>query len=443
MIFSRRSYLILILAGLLLAISAWISVCKTMALIIDVIFAILLFVDFQITTSPNLINGTREVSDRLSIGRKNAVKLNITGLGTATLKCLVRDEFPENLASDVREFVFSLKPEQIASLDYNVLPIRRGSYSFGDINVRYLSALGLFYHQAKIPSARSVKVFSDMKALHDLSVKLSRSAELGELQQRRRGQGTDFSSLKEYTIGDDSKSIDWKATARRDRPVVRTYEAQQEQRMLILIDAGRMMTSDLEGLTRFDHALNAALCLALTGLSHNDQVGFGVFADRPLAYLPPRRGKAYLKNILELSFDIEPKMVEPDYIGMLSHFATMQKSRCLFVLLSDLTDPTGSQALLSGLASLTPRHLPFCVTLEDRQINKVAVSSGSKLASTNLEDNLETIYKRAIATDLLAQRELALSVLQRHGCLILDCPPQELSDKIVDAYLDIKKRARL
>jgi uncharacterized protein (DUF58 family) len=443
MIFSRRTYLILIISALLLVISAWFNVLKASAIGIDILFAILLFVDYQITTRPNLINGTREIADRLSIGRKNNVKINVTSMGTVPLDCLARDEFPENMNSDVREFVFRIEPGQVSQLDYNVSPNRRGAYDFGDVNIRYLSAFGLFYHQAKLQAARSVKVYSDMKALYDLSIKLSRSSELGELQQRRRGQGTDFSSLKEYTVGDDAKSIDWKATARRDRPVVRTYEAEQEQRMLILIDAGRMMTSDLEGLTRFDHALNAALCLALTGLSHNDQVGFGIFADRPLAYLPPRRGKAYLKNILEVSFDVEPKMVEPDYIGMLSHFATMQKSRCLFILLTDLTDPTGSQALLNGLACLTPRHLPFCVTLEDRQINEVALTSGDKISSTNMEDNLEAIYKRAIATDLLTQRELALSVLQRRGCLILDCPPQELSDKLVDAYLDIKTRAKL
>ena len=163
-------------------------------------------------------------------------------------------------------------------------------------NVRFKSRFGLFWHQSKISADEKVKVYSDLRALYDLSIKLSRSSELGEMRQRRRGQGTDFASLKEYTVGDDAKSIDWKATARRDRPVVRTYEAEQEQRMLILIDAGRMMTSDLEGISRFDHALNAALCLALTGLSHNDQVGFGIFADRPLAYLPPHRGKGIFKE---------------------------------------------------------------------------------------------------------------------------------------------------
>jgi uncharacterized protein (DUF58 family) len=273
------------------------------------------------------------------------------------------------------------------------------------------------WRQVRIkPDANAtIKVYSDLKALYDLSIKLSHSSELGELHQRKRGQGTDFASLKEYTVGDDSKSIDWKATARRDRPVIRTYEAEQEQRLCILIDGGRMMASDLEGLTRFDHALNAALCLALTGLSHNDQVGVGIFADKPLMYLPPRRGKGYLKNILEGCFDVEPKTVEPDYVGVLSYFASAQKGRSLIVLLTDLTDPTGSQALLAGLASLAPRHLPFCVTLKDRQINRVAALSTATADGGGRDLKLipiEEIYQRAVATDLLAQRELALSVLQ-------------------------------
>ncbi len=174
MIFSRRTYLLLILSALLLAISAWFSVLKAIAIGIDVLFAIILFVDYQITTRPSLIHGTREIADRLSIGRQNNVKINVTSMGTAPLDCLARDEYPEKMNSDVREFVFRIEPGQVSHLDYNVLPNRRGAYDFGDINIRYLSAFGLFYHHARIPAARSIKVYSDLKALYDLSIKLSR-----------------------------------------------------------------------------------------------------------------------------------------------------------------------------------------------------------------------------------------------------------------------------
>lgn len=449
MVASARLYLLLLVMAVPFALSYWWPAARTIGFIGDLLIIILLIVDFQLTPRAWLLNASREVTDRFSIGRNNEVLLRIENTSTIPLQCRVKDDFPDSIESSVGTFGELLPPDKQTLFKYELLPRRRGNYQFGDIHIRYLSFLGLFWRQISIPARRSVKVYSDLKALHDLSIRLSRSSELGELHQRKRGQGTDFASLREYTVGDDSKAIDWKATARKDRPVIRTYEAEQEQRLLILIDAGRMMISDLEGLSRFDHALNAALCLALTGLTHNDQVGIGIFADKPLLHLPSRRGKSFMKNILEAVFDVEPKMVEPDYASILSYFATAQKGRCLMVVLTDLTDPTGSNALLAGLASLSSRHLPFCVTLKDRQVlqianpDKYARAGSDQAISKNNVVVADDIFRRAVATDLLAQRELALNVLQRRGCLVLDCPPQELSDKLVDSYLEIKTRARL
>jgi Uncharacterized conserved protein (some members contain a von Willebrand factor type A (vWA) domain) len=442
MIATPRLYFLLALAAIPFALSGIWPVMSTVGAALDVIILVLFLIDVRLTQSPSLVSATRTVTDRLSIGRENEVTINVTNTGALNLQVRLKDDYPQYLRADAEEFEFSLPANSMSTLAYRLTPTRRGAYSFGNITVRYLSFLNLFWRQMRVSANDNVKVYSDLKKLYELSLKLAQSTELGELHQRKRGQGTDFASLREYTVGDDTKAIDWKATARRDRPVVRTYEAEQEQRLLILLDAGRMMVSDLEGLSRFDHALNAALCLALTGLSHNDQVGIGAFADKPLMYLPTRRGKTYMKKILESTYGIEPRMVEPDYVGMLSYFATVQKGRALIVVLTDLTDPTGSQALLTGLASLSGRNLPFCVTLKDRQILRVAQPRPFDPESKD-EAVMETLYRRAVASDLIEQRELALSVLARRGCLVLDCPPQELSDKIVDSYLEIKTRARL
>lgn len=439
---SKKLYLLLALGVIPYALSGLWTFLFTLGNAYNVALLVLLVIDYQITQRPDFIEMSRSISDRLSIGRSNPVIITVSNTGFSTLSARLRDDFPQALTSDTEMFEFNLPAQSSSTLEYKLTPTRRGAYQFGKLSLRYLSRLGLFWREKVQDQSEKVKVFSDLKKLYELSIKLAQSTELGELHQRKRGQGTDFASLREYTSGDDTKAIDWKATARRDRPVLRTYEAEQEQRLLILLDAGRMMVSDLEGLSRFDHALNAALCLALTGLSHNDQVGIGAFADKPLMYLPPRRGKAYMKNVLENTFGLEPRMVEPDYVGMLSYFAGNQKGRSLICILTDLTDPTGSQALLTGLASLSSRHLPFCVTLKDRQITEVAKP---RVYSTNADNEqvMGSLYRRAVATDLLEQRELALSVLQRRGCMILDCPPQELSDKIVDKYLEIKTRARL
>ncbi|MDZ4837808.1 MAG: DUF58 domain-containing protein [Candidatus Melainabacteria bacterium] len=439
---SKKLYLLLALAVIPYALSGLYPQLSTLGTAYNVCLLVLLVVDYQLTVRPQLLKVNRSISDRLSIGRTNPVVITVTNGGASKLRVRLRDDHPESIQTDTEMFEFEIPAGGTSTLEYNLTPKRRGAYQFGNVTLRYLSHFGLFWRQRVEKTPAKTKVFSDLKALHDLSIKLAKSSELGELHQRKRGQGTDFASLREYMSGDDAKAIDWKATARRDRPVIRTYEAEQEQRLLVLLDAGRMMVSDLEGLTRFDHALNAALCLALTGLSHNDQVGIGAFADKPLMYLPPRRGKPYMKSILENTFSLEPRMVEPDYVGMLSYFATNQKGRSLIVVLTDLTDPTGSQALLAGIASLSTRHLVFCVTLKDRQIINAAKPQDLPPTTSN-EATMSSIYRRAVATDLLEQRELALSVLQRRGCLVLDCPPQELSDKLVDAYLEVKTRGRL
>lgn len=419
---------------LLFFAAIWLPVLATVAIGIDALIVVALIADYAATPSPSLITAVRTVTDRLSIGRENDVQIELYSRGPRKLLCRVRDDYPAQLEADVNEFDFLLEKNSKATLQYNLLPRTRGAYEFGDISIRYLSTFGLMWRQCKISAQRTVKVYSDLKALQELSVKLAHSSELGDIKARKRGQGTDFASLREYVSGDDARAIDWKATARRDRPVSRVYEIDKEQTLMVLVDGGRMMVSDLDGLARFDHALNAALSLVLTGLMRNDSVGLGIFADKPILYMPPRRGKAYLSRILEACCDVKPKMVEPDYTGALSYFADAHKTRSLTVVLTDLTDPTGSQSLLSGLASLSPRHLPFCVTLRDRQVDTIAAD---KLLTTN------AVFKRAIATDLIAQRELAFSHLARRGCLVLDCPPADLSNKLVDRYLEIKARGLL
>lgn len=444
MVASNKLYFILALTVIPFALAGLWEPIKYLGFLIDVIVLLAVIVDFRKTPGTSYLEAERHVQERLSIGRENEVVIKITNSGPGNLQVRLTDDTPAEMIRTAEKFEFNLPQNSVSTLSYELTPYKRGAYTFGNITIRYLSSFGLFWRQKVIPTTEKIKVFSDLKKLHELSIKLAHSTELGELHQRKRGQGTDFASLREYTVGDDTKAIDWKATARRDRPVVRTYEVEQEQRLLILLDAGRMMCSDLEGLKRFDHALNAALCLALTGLTHNDQVGLGIFADKPLLYLPPKRGKSYMKKILESTFDVEPKMVEPDYVGMLSYFASAQKGRALIVVLTDLTDPIGSHYLLSGLASLRGKHLPFCVTLKDRQITQVANTTLKNPEEEAHKDKvLTSLYQRAIATDLLSQRELALSVLQRRGCLILDCPPQELSDRLVDSYLDVKTRGRL
>jgi uncharacterized protein (DUF58 family) len=451
MIGTRRLYFLLALITILFSLSFSFTALAKIGFAGNVIILFLILIDLWLTPKTSLLIAHRKVPERLSIGRDNRAQLYLENTGVRTLTCQLRDDFPQYINAEPKEFHFTISGSQAVLLPYSLKPNERGSYKFGDIYLRYQSTLGLFWRQVKFKAEQTVKVYSDLHSLQELSAKLSCSSELGELHKNKRGQGTDFASLKDYVSGDDSKNIDWKATARFHRPIVRTYEIEQEQRLLVLIDAGRMMLSELSGLSRFDHALNAALSLILTGLANHDQAGIGIFADRPLMYLPPRRGRGYLTKILEATYSVQPIMIEPDYTGMLAHFAQLQKGRSFVVILTDLTDASGSKALLAGLSKLNKRHLTLCVTLKDKQVELLANATymrsdhGASLAvRSNLRNAREietsSIFQRAVAIDLVHERELAFSILRRSGCLILDQAPEDLTSKLIDKYLEVKSK---
>ncbi len=434
MIASLRLYALLSLSAFLLLVGCFYFAFAVIGIVVNILTLLLLTADWIMTGSSKFLTVTRSVGGRLSIGRMNEVALTIINQGPDELVMRLKDDYPVDFQADSEEFFMTVPALNKMILTYHVKPTKRGNYQFKQTHLRYLSSLKLFWRQVSYNNQQDVRVFNDLKLLNELSIKLSRASELGEIKKRKRGAGTEFASLKEYQVGDDSRFIDWKATARRNHPVVRNYDVEHEQNMLILVDAGRMMVSDLNGLTRFDHALNSALALALTGLSRGDQVGIGIFAHKPICYLPPKRGKTQLKEMLELVFDAQAKSVEPDYASVLTYFASQLKGRALFVVLTDITDSTGSEALLKGLGSLRPRHLPFCVTLRDKQIDDLTHAR----AITE-----EQIYRRVAALDLISARELALATLTRQGCLTLDSPPELLTSQLISRYLEVKTQNKL
>lgn len=245
------------------------------------------------------------------------------------------------------------------------------------------------------------------------------------------GMGTEFAELREYGIGDDIRFIDWKATARRSRPLVRVLEPEKEQTLIILLDRGRLMTARVQGLKRFDWGLNSTLSLALAGLNRGDRVGVAVFDREVTTWIPPERGQHHLSKLIEALSPIQPILLEPDYMGAVTKLVRQQTRRALVVLITDIVDVTASAELLGAMIRLTPRYLPFCVTLRDPLVDAIAHTP---------TDNLDDTYTRAVALDLLSQRQVAFAKLKQKGVLVLDAPCDRLSEQLVDRYLQLKGR---
>jgi uncharacterized protein (DUF58 family) len=371
--------------------------------------------------------------DRLSIGRENPVHLHLTsGKYPATVQ--IRDAYPPAFLASVDTQQISLLANQHTHLNYTVIPFKRGEYAWGDVQVRQLGAWGLTWQDWTVPQSQSVAVYPDLLGLRSLSIRLALQTTGNLRQTRRQGMGTEFAELREYATGDDPRLVDWKATARRSRLLVKVLEPEQEQPLIILLDRGRLMTAQLGGLTRFDWGLNATLSLALAAIHRGDRVGVGVFDHQLHCWIPPDRGQRQLSKLIDQLTPIQPALLEPDYLGAITAIATQQSRRALVVLITEVIDPTASAELLMAMTRLVPRHLPFCVTLRDAQIDTQAHTPTTEVEAT---------YARAVALDLLSQRQLALATLKQQGVLILDAPAHQLSDELVDRYLRLKAHSQI
>ncbi|MGI0494652.1 DUF58 domain-containing protein [Alkalinema pantanalense CENA528] len=376
----------------------------------------------------------RQPISRLSIGRDNPITLTVRAKNREAI-VQIRDAYPQShftISQDTLEA--RLAPQESQDLTYQAKPTYRGSYNWGKIAVRQLSNWKLVWLDWTVAESTPVEVFPDLIGLRSLSIRLALQATGSIRQNRRMGMGTEFAELRDYATGDDPRLIDWKATARRDRPLVRVLEPEQEQTLIILLDRGRLMTAQVNGLQRFDWGLNATLSLALTALKRGDRVGVGVF-DRALhTWIPPQRGDRQLMQLLEQLTPIQPDFIEPDYLGTINTITQQQHRRALIVVITDIVDDIASMELLNAMGRLAPRYLPFCVALRDSEIDRQAHTFSIEVAEN---------YARAVALDLINQRQVAFAKLKQKGVLVLDAPADQITDQLIDRYLQLKLRNQL
>ncbi|RZM79741.1 DUF58 domain-containing protein [Leptolyngbya iicbica] len=402
-------------------------------LFINGIILLLMVVDWAQVNGPQRAIAQREKLPRLSIGRDNPVTLKVSA-PKAAAKLQIFDRYPTDFDEIPMPLTVELPAKTATQITYQVLPRHRGEYAWGDLQIRQLGPWGLAWRSWTISAAQTVAVYPDLVGLRSLSVKLAIQS-TGSMRQRKRvGIGTEFAELREYAVGDDPRFIDWKATARRSAPLIRVLEPEREQSLIVLLDRGRLMTANVKGLSRFDWGLNATLSLALAGLHRGDRVGVGVFDREMHTWIPATGGRQHLQHLIEKLTPIQPAILESDYLGAVTQVATQQHRRALVVVITDLVDQTASAELLTALTRLKSRHLPFCVTLRDPQVDTQA---------HEFTDEVSAAYRRAVALDLLEQRQAAFAQLKQSGVLVLDAPADQITDPLVEDYLRIKARNRL
>jgi uncharacterized protein (DUF58 family) len=425
---SKRFLYLLAAASLLFLVSG------VAAAAIDLLLLLLFLADALWAPAPSL-RIERRAPQRISLGATSRDRLLVENRGKLAARVRVTDDLPEILArqgADVQEVV--IPPGRDATLEYEVRADRRGDAEYGDVHVRVLGPLGLAWRQRRVYRSDPLRVLPGVLEVrrYRLLGLHNRLREAGFRPVRQRGEGGSFESLREYVRGDDPRTIDWKASGRRSRLIVRQYEAERRQNVVMLVDAGRMMTEKVGERERIDYALTAALLLADVASLHGDLVGLLVFADRVQQYIPPSRNA--ISTLAEALGSVHARMVEPNYPAAFTYLAKQLRRRSLLVAFTDIIDSSASSALVAHLGKAASRHLPIAVAIRNPDLEATA-----QLPPKSEAD----VYRRAAAEELLQARGAALTQMQRAGVLIADSRPTDAVPNVVNRYLDVKRRGLL
>ena len=431
----RGLALLLVTAPLLLAAFWWPLAVWAAAIWLLVCLAALV-ADWQLAPKPADWTLARRHEDRLSLAAQNLVEIDIfLHGGLRATPIWLRDTPPPTFHLDVPEPLLAgvAQPQQTVVLRYHVWPPRRGNYAFGDLYLRWGSPAGLLRRQARFAAAGPVKVYPNLVDVRkfDLLLRRNRLWELGLRATRQLGAGNEFERLRDYTPDDEYRRINWKATARRGRPISVEFETERSQNIYALLDVGRMMRSPVGDVAKMDYAINAVLLLAYVAVQKGDRVGLLTFADTVLHNVAPRSGKAQFHRLLEQLYAVEGQRVEPDYGVAFSEFAARQHKRGLVLVFTDLTGSTSTASLVAQMVRLRRQHLPLLVTVADPMVNQLATQAITDSAA---------LYERTVAERVLAERRATLDRLRSQGVHTLDAPADELSVAVIDRYLAMKAR---
>jgi len=401
--------------------------------IIDVLIPLIAIVDLLTLPRQRAFSVERETTRVVSVQKSHNVTLHVSNLGSRSIATWIRDDIPQEFEPTPTEFMIRLAPFSRATMHYELKATRRGVFSLNQINLRVRSRLGLWQRLLAYPQVNTLHVYPDMKQLSEYAIlaRTNRLSLMGVRRTRRIGLENDFERLRDFTLDDNYKFIDWRASARRLKLTVKDFQTSQSQRIIFMLDCGRLMTNESSGLSLLDHSLNAALMLSYVALRQGDAVGLIAFSDQVQRYVPPRGGMKQMNQLLHASFDRFPELVESRYDDAFKYLDTHCKKRSLVVLISNVIDEVNTHQIESYLRNLVGRHLPLGVILRDRRLFDAADREPT---------NDEQLFEAAAASEILLWRRQVIRDLMHRGVLALDVFPEDMTAPLVNSYLELKAR---
>ncbi|MBV9514303.1 MAG: DUF58 domain-containing protein [Mycobacteriaceae bacterium] len=440
MIITGRAALLALLCVLPVGFSPWPGLLFWVAF-----FALLVLVgvDIALAASPGALRFSRDGDTAARLGQSAEVVLAVTNAGRRRLKGQIRDAWAPSAGASPRSHDVDLPAGQQESLITRMRPARRGDQHAAVVTARSIGPLGIAGRQRSRPVPWRVRILPPFLSRKHLPSRLARLREIdGLLPVLIRGQGTEFDSLREYVIGDDVRSIDWRATARRADVVVRTWRPERDRRVVLVLDTGRTSAGrvgidptggDPGGWPRLDWSMDAALLLAALAARAGDHVDFLAHDRVPRAGVHNASRTEVLAQLVEAMAPLQPALVESDATATVAAILRRTRRRALVVLLTDLNASALDEGLMPVLPQLSARHQVIVAAVADPRVDLLAAG----------RSDAAQVYDAAAAERSRNERRAIASRLRRAGVDVVDAPPEDLAPALADRYLAMKAAGKL
>ena len=403
-------------------------------LVVALLLAAVALVDVALAVPVSALQVSRAGDTACRLGTSAEVRLSVVNTSRRPLRGTLRDAWVPSAGASPRTHEIAVPAGERRVLTTTLLPTRRGDRRPDRVTVRSLGPLGVAARQGRHEVPWRVRVQPPFTSRKFLPEKLDRLRQLdGQLLARTRGQGTEFDSLREYVAGDDVRSIDWRATARRADVMVRTWRPERDRRLLLVLDTGRTSAGRVGDVPRLDAALDAALLLGALASRAGDHVDL-LAVDREVRASVEASGRQeLLARLVEAMAVLEPALVETDGRRVVGEILRRSRRRSLVVLFTSLDAAPLREGLLPVLGSLTQRHTVMLASVGDPRVDELAAARGDS----------DAVYAAAAAERARADRRAITAQLRRRGVEVVDAPPASFPPAVADAYLTLKAAGRL
>jgi uncharacterized protein (DUF58 family) len=410
----------------------WAGLYYLAALGLVALFGLLAYDVWRIYRITGHISAERKTPKVLSLSDEMNIRVSVHNEGTERVNVVLTDELPADLQIRNHQIAFDLPADSNRELSYPIRPMTRGEYNFGNLNLFLTTDWKLAERRLEIPAQTVVPVYPSILQMQQFTLKAKTTVPAaGRKRLRRLAKSYEFDQIKEYVLGDDYRSINWKATGRRNALMVNQYEDERAQRIYCCIDKGRTMLMPFNGLSLLDYAINATLALSNVILTKEDRAGLLTFSDKLGTILPADAKPDHLRRIMESLYRQQDQQVESNYDLLYYAGRKLLGGRSLMILFTNFESNYALDRVLPALRRTARSHQLVVILFENTEI--------AELLEDSVEE-VEDVYLKSTARNFLQQKELMAARLRQNGIKVVLTRPEKLSGAVINEYLELKRR---